>query len=120
MPKRYQERTSPSGSLDVGPDQPLSKGLVPAAGDHHAPKDASILDNAASQTPQVVVGEDGLTQLATSLLGPVNEDYEPQEDLQSKPPAEGPKASGPRQTGQTISETELMRRRRLLDAHIFD
>lgn len=25
----------------------------------------------------------------------------------------------PRQTGQTISESELMRRRRLLDAHIF-
>lgn len=30
------------------------------------------------------------------------------------------KASTPRLTGQTISETELMRRRRLLDAHIFD
>lgn len=30
------------------------------------------------------------------------------------------KSSTPRQTGQTISESELMRRRRLLDAHIFE
>lgn len=30
------------------------------------------------------------------------------------------KPSTPRQTGQTISESELMRRRRLLDAHIFE
>ncbi|KAK2464247.1 hypothetical protein APHAL10511_003704 [Amanita phalloides] len=31
-----------------------------------------------------------------------------------------PKPATPRQAGQTISETELMRRRRLLDSHIFD
>ena len=30
------------------------------------------------------------------------------------------KPSTPRQTGQTITESELMRRRRLLDAHIFE
>lgn len=33
---------------------------------------------------------------------------------------EVPKPTTPRQAGQTISETELMRRRRLLDSHIFD
>lgn len=33
---------------------------------------------------------------------------------------EVPKPATPRQAGQTISETELMRRRRLLDSHIFD
>jgi hypothetical protein len=33
---------------------------------------------------------------------------------------EVPKPATPRQAGQTISETELMRRRRLLDSHIFE
>ncbi|KAM6502030.1 Alpha/Beta hydrolase fold [Amanita muscaria] len=33
---------------------------------------------------------------------------------------EGQKPATPRQAGQTISETELMRRRRLLDSHIFE
>lgn len=36
------------------------------------------------------------------------------------PIVEVPKPATPRQAGQTISETELMRRRRLLDSHIFE
>ena len=36
------------------------------------------------------------------------------------PIPEVPKPATPRQAGQTISETELMRRRRLLDSHIFE
>ncbi|KAF8348323.1 Alpha/Beta hydrolase protein [Amanita rubescens] len=39
---------------------------------------------------------------------------------QQGPIPEVPKPATPRQAGQTISETELMRRRRLLDSHIFE
>jgi hypothetical protein len=38
----------------------------------------------------------------------------------SPPRAATPKTGGPGKTGQTITETELMRRRRLLDSHIFE
>ena len=49
-----------------------------------------------------------------------SENGDPRQAKQEGHILEVSKPATPRQAGQTISETELMRRRRLLDSHIFD
>lgn len=49
-----------------------------------------------------------------------SENGDPRQAKQEGHILEASKPATPRQAGQTISETELMRRRRLLDSHIFD
>ncbi|KAG7446287.1 alpha/beta-hydrolase [Guyanagaster necrorhizus] len=99
VPKKYQGRLSPT-SL------PRDKKLV---------DETQSNGNGGTSPPEADISSEGETLLDPDrdcmvMLGLVDGYQSPaNQDVQ--------KSNGPRQTGQTISETELMRRRRLLDSH---
>ncbi|KAE9390381.1 alpha/beta-hydrolase [Gymnopus androsaceus JB14] len=84
------------------------------------------IDNPSERTESTIVDSNGLggggeldksmadvEEKKKAVFGVDDEEYEAGN-------VEGAKTSGTRQGGQTISESELMRRRRLLDSHIFE
>ncbi|KAK0461269.1 Alpha/Beta hydrolase protein, partial [Desarmillaria tabescens] len=102
VPKKYQGRISPTSP-------PRDKKSV----DHETPQSNG---NGAISPSETDISSEGETLLDPDrdcmiMLGLVDGYHSPvNQDVQ--------KSSGPKQTGQTISETELMRRRRLLDSHL--
>lgn len=105
VPKKYQGRI-PSTS----PPRDKKLALV------HSDETLQCNGNGASSPPEGEISSEGETLLDPDrdcmiMLGLVDGYQLPaNQDVQ--------KTNGPRQTGQTISETELMRRRRLLDSHL--
>jgi hypothetical protein len=106
-PKKYQSGSPPTRLDEQGPELSAREDEFDAEGasarilsasqklDHESRK-----EHALPRTPESrVVG--GTLRLTPQL-------------------AETPKGSGSRQAGTPITETEMMRRRRLLDSHIFE
>jgi hypothetical protein len=107
VPKRYQNGSS-SACVDDEPREVLTP----------SPK---------LMTPMMESDQNGHTaspcnetegDSAIEALGPHESDYPSVMRTTPQPPATT-KQTGPRQGGTQITETELMRRRRLLDSHIF-
>lgn len=77
-------------------------------------------DSSGSETLREDVDKSNVDPSRDALRAPIDNKYE----LSPSPPSDTSQIGSPgkhaRQTGQTISETELMRRRRLLDSHIFE
>lgn len=101
VPKRYQ-KTSPTSSGDdkagsTARNSPTSDGV------------AHVQPTESSETGQ----HDSDPDYSLGVMLGLIDGYEVPSNQ-----ADGQKPSGPRQTGITISETELMRRRRLLDSHL--
>ncbi|KAF8919831.1 Alpha/Beta hydrolase protein [Mucidula mucida] len=101
VPKRYQ-KTSPTSSGDdkagsTARNSPISDGV------------AHVQPTESSETGQ----HDSDPDYSLGVMLGLIDGYEVPSNQ-----ADGQKPSGPRQTGITISETELMRRRRLLDSHL--
>lgn len=93
VPKKYQNGPSASG----GSDETLSS----------SPKLPTIFDH-----PDALLNKDDDS-------GIESQDDESANRTPTLPSAAAPKFNTPRQGGTQITETELMRRRRLLDSHIF-
>jgi len=113
-PKRYQTRLPPipfdSDDLTSSPEA-RAWSLESSSG-----SDATLLDN--DRAWNVGTGEhDESKREKPSLSEVVGSDGEPDHTTRVGTPT---KSVTPGKTGQTITETELMRRRRLLDSHIFD
>jgi len=109
------DRVTSTSNSDTGPAH-----RVDSSG-----SDATLLDNhimTSSSKPPHDHAHDVVNESRhdlRDLRAPLDNGY----DMYSRPqtPEAGTgKSSGQRQKGQTITETEMMRRRRLLDAHIFD
>ncbi|GLB37599.1 putative hormone-sensitive lipase [Lyophyllum shimeji] len=112
VPKKYQ-----NGSSQAGHDEATTKPVAVKAQTPSHPQDSS--DNSD--------GNNSERTASPSLVSPNDRDSGAPDHTNSpvrhstpRPP-DTPKANGPRQpAGTQITETELMRRRRLLDAHIFE
>ncbi|TFK73921.1 alpha/beta-hydrolase [Pluteus cervinus] len=104
-PKRHQDRPRPEGTAAVGDRGERNISLTPVPGRYNEAWSES------GRTPSDGENETMSPSEATGQLLEIA--------VRSATP-DTPKPTGQRQTGQTISETELMRRRRLLDSHIFE
>lgn len=109
-PKRYHERLRSDGTAGAGERAGRNTAQAAAPGiSNEASSGSDTTLTEGEQKTESPAKNDGAA--ATVVLGEVAV-------VEATPDAQKP--TGQRQTGQTISETELMRRRRLLDSHIFD
>lgn len=107
VPKKYQSGSS-TACVDDGPREVITSSPKSMTGRIESDQ------NGHMASPWNETGKDSEFEAP----GPQESDYPPAMRTTPQPPAT-PKQTGPRQGGTQITETELMRRRRLLDSHIF-
>ncbi|RDB25294.1 Hormone-sensitive lipase [Hypsizygus marmoreus] len=114
IPKRYQNGTS--GFEDDLRKANVSKPVAvrSSKGGSSDESEAQLSDRTVS--PSLAPSEQ---EKHRDVLGLLEAEYSTVAQRSPQPPGT-PKTGGPRQAGTQITETELMRRRRLLDSHIFE
>lgn len=113
VPKKYQNGTSPAFNGEkIGIVKPEVINELHRE-DSSDDSDTYLSDRTASPT---LIAHD--ERISVDAMGPSKDGYLVQRSTPQPP--DTPRAAGPRQAGTQITETELMRRRRLLDSHIFE